>query len=277
MCVTWEAYKDCFFFFHGSNKNNFNSLPMWEHGTQVNVKAITRLKVNLSVLILSSENASWKKKTTQDSKNSIRYTPHTRGRKFSGQMRLKCNFLAIRRNTTTFLGANLNRPSPWEHHTRIEARWWQHHTVGMSFIKKNWTRHWILNNFKGNPIPVCQRFKTGTEVHLPAGHTAKSALKQVKIETFIWPSQSPDLTSTVYRLHVLKIVANQHNPFGAVLPWRLIDIIPNGCNCNKRWLLQIIALELKPNRKENTVLGLHFPKQTFIQCGSSVCVLVSGF
>jgi hypothetical protein len=62
-------------------------------------------------------------------------TPRTYGRMYSGQMRLKLSFLAIKDNAMS--GAN---PTP----PHSEAWWWQRHAVGMFFIGRDWEtgRNW---------------------------------------------------------------------------------------------------------------------------------------
>ena len=59
------------------------------------------------------------------------------GRRYSGQMRLKLCFLAIKENAMS--GANPQHlPSPREHHPHSEAWWGQHHAMWMLFIGRHW-------------------------------------------------------------------------------------------------------------------------------------------
>ena len=59
----------------------------------------------------------------------------TYGRRYSGQMRLKLSFLAIKENDMS--GTNptplITPRTPYN-----EAWWWQHHAVGMFFIVRDW-------------------------------------------------------------------------------------------------------------------------------------------
>ena len=102
-------------------------------------------------------------------------TPQTYRRRYSGQVRLKLSFLAIKENYMS--GAN---PTPLitpRHHPYSEAWWWQHHAVGIFSLAgtgKLVRIEGMMDGAKyreileGKLFSVFQRFDTGTEVHLPA-------------------------------------------------------------------------------------------------------------
>jgi hypothetical protein len=93
-----------------------------------------------------------------------------------------------------------------EHHPNPEARWWQHHVVGMLCCRRDWCTS--QNRWHHEPGQLCgyieatsqdisHEVKAWSQMGLPNGQCPQacfqSVAKWLKDKVLEWPSQSPDL------------------------------------------------------------------------------------